>query len=212
MNTHRFDREDFEGIVMGIISEVHPKMFKSGILLFLVIFLFLSPAPIGAIGNSPLDIGRPITYVPENQKNPIDFTPFVLRGRPNYPNVSWIIGVRSGERIGYAPWDTYNKRWNLISMYSQYRGFIQATLGERAPHEHYRQYLWYDRNNQYKGVYIATLGGRPKTPDLPFGELGGQLTNYDIGNIPLGPMSMTVSINYGKPPAGMDISITPRLR
>lgn len=176
------------------------------------LFSFVAAIAANAGGLNPLDMGRSIRLIPEDEKDRPDRTPFVLRGRIEYPGVSWVINVRNGERIGYAPWSTYNKRWTLFSLQSKYSGFVQATLGERAPHEHYRQFLRYDRDGRYEGMFVATPGGRPQTPDLPHGELGGQLVAYDIGNIPLRPMGLGVAINYAPQPGGMNISIVPRLR
>jgi hypothetical protein len=189
-------------------------MLKLAISCAAIVCLFLSIAVIGANagGLNPLDIGRAIRLIPEDEKDRPDRTPFVIVGRADYVDVSWLIAQRTGDRIGYAPWNTYDKRWNLFSLNAKYSGFVQATLGQRAPLEHYQQFLRYDRDGKYQGMYVATLGGRPRTPDLPQGELGGQLVDYEIGNIPLGPMGLDVIINYAKPPGGMNISIVPRLR
>jgi hypothetical protein len=174
-------------------------------------FLFCSASGTRGATLNPLDIGKPISVVPEYEREPVDTTPFNLKRRGNY-YADWVISNRSGNIIGYAPWDNVKKRWTLFSMYSQYMGFIQATIGDFKHPEHYMQHLRYDRNNKYHDVFLTSLGGRPKTPERPFGELGGELTPYIIGNIPLGPMNMALYIDYAKLPMGIDISIRPRLR
>jgi len=194
-------------------------ILKSAISSAMITFLLLCLMATGArtADLEGLSLGRPLPAVPEEEKEPVDFTPFIIVNRGNYENVGWITSTDSGKIIGYAPWDAANKRFTLLSLTSQYRGFVQATVGERGnpdlrKPEHYLQYLWYDRNNIYKGTFITTLGGRPRTRDLPFGEMGGQLVAHNIGNIPIGPMGIALRIDYARPPMGMDISIRPRLR
>lgn len=209
-----------EILAMKSNSEVNKIMIlKSAISSAMITFLLLCLTVTG-VRTADLEgheIGRPLSAVPEEEKEPVDSTPFTIVNRGNYENVGWITSTVSGKIIGYAPWDAVNKRFTLMSLTSQYRGFVQATVGERGnpdlkKPEHYMQYLWYDRNNLYKGIFITTLGGRPRTRDLPYGEMGGQLVAHSIGNIPLGPMGITLFIDYAKPPMGMDISIRPRLR
>ncbi len=194
-------------------------ILKSAISSAMITFLLLCLTATGAITADleGLEIGKPLLAVPEEEKEPIDYTPYILGNRVNYVNVSWIISSVSGKIIGYAPWDTVNKRFTLLSLTSQYRGFLQATIGEREnpdlqTRDHYLQYLWYDRDNIYKGTFITTPGGRPRTRDLPYGELGGQPQAYNIGNIPIGPMGIILNLNYAKRPRDTDISIIPRLR
>jgi len=94
----------------------------------------------------------------------------------------------------------------LFTLTGKYGGFIQATIGVTKP-PHNLQYLWYDKDNRYKGVFIAHLGGRPVTPELPFGELGGNLEIYPIGNIPLRPPSYEIELDPLKRfPEGVDIT------
>jgi hypothetical protein len=109
---------------------------------------------------------------------------FVIVPRVNFKGSFWILDQETDKIIGHAPWDAVNRRWNLFTLNNEYYGFIQATIGSLNP-RHFTQYLWYDKDNRYKGVFIANLGGRPVTPDLPFGELGGDLARYDYGNIPM---------------------------
>lgn len=148
----------------------------------------------------------------EDDKDNIDGTNFTLVPRGNYYKTYWIIRIKDSEIIGYSPWDVEKRRWNLFNLYGQYRGYIQATLGDRSI-EYYKQYLWYDRNNRYLGVFIATIGGHPKTKDYKEGELGGSLDLYRFGNIPLPPYQLMFDIDPNKSyrPMGLDSSIVPRL-
>jgi hypothetical protein len=184
------------------------------------LYIFLLSALLGifmcgvALGGklNPLDIGRPLEIQAEDQKDAIDTTTFILVPRFNYEAARWIVSTKTGDILGYAPYNEAYRKYTLLNLYGQYRGFIQATVGESVKPEHYTQYLWYDRDNLYKGVMIATPGGRPKTEKLRFGELGGSLQSYNIGNIPMRFSSITLRIDYAKPPMGMNIGIVPRLR
>ncbi|AFM23669.1 hypothetical protein [Desulfomonile tiedjei] len=109
---------------------------------------------------------------------------FYVIPRANYAGSFWVVDQSNNKIIGYAPWDPLKRRWTLFSLNSEYQGFLQATVGDTRP-PHFTQYLYYDRDNRYKGVFIAALGGRPVTPELPNGELGGTLDLYEIGNIPV---------------------------
>lgn len=109
---------------------------------------------------------------------------FRIAPAPNYEGGWWIYNVLNDKIIGYAKWDVVNRRYTLFDLAGGYGGFMQATVGDRH-HEHYQQYLWYDRHNRYKGVFQLTLGGRPATSDEnPYGELGGVMLPYTSGNIP----------------------------
>ncbi len=134
---------------------------------------------------------------------------FRLAPRGNYEGAFRIVDEGTGDVIGYAPWDPQNRRWTLFTLRSDYRGFLQATLGDPSP-PHYTQYLYYDRDNRYLGVFIADLGGRPATPDLPYGELGGSLNFYAIG---LRPIEMPRLEPETEPlrrfPPGVDIGPVP---
>ncbi len=148
----------------------------------------------------------------EDEKDNIEGTNFTIVPRSNYHRSYWIIRIKDGEIIGYAPWDIERRRWTLFNLYGQYRGFLQATLGERRI-EYYKQYTWYDRNNRYLGVFIASIGGHPRTKDYQFGELGGSLDLYNIGDMPLRPYQLLFDIDPNKSyrPMGIDTSIVPRL-
>jgi hypothetical protein len=140
------------------------------------------------------------------------------------PDNYWVIRIKDNKIVGYAPWDRINRRWTLFNWNGEYRGIIQATVGQQLiKHEKvdiwyqwYTQYVWYfsDRasDNIYRGVMIASLGGRPKTETLPKGELGGSLDLYQIGYVPGRPYEPAIFIDPAKRPMGIDISIVPRLR
>lgn len=147
-----------------------------------------------------------------DDKDNIDGTNFRIVKRPNYAGSYWIIRIADDEIIGYAPWDVVKRRWELYNLYGEYRGFMQATIGNPSI-EYYKQYLWYDRNNRYLGVFIASIGGHPKTKDYKEGELGGSLDSYKIGDFPLQPYKLMFDIDPNKTyrPMGMDTSIVPRL-
>lgn len=154
----------------------------------------------------PRDIGKPIPYILEEEKDNVDVIPYVLANRGNYENRRWIVSIRTGQIIGYAPWDDVSKRFTLFNLDSKYMGFVQATVGELRKPEDFTQYLRYDRDNDYTGVMIKSLGGRPRTPTLPFGELGGQLNPYLIGNLALKLSGLYTYIDVVRAPMGMDIS------
>jgi hypothetical protein len=117
---------------------------------------------------------------------PLEGARFYIGQFGKYAGASWVYESSTDKVIGYARWHPQNRRWTLFTLKGEYHGFIQGTVG-RTPPPHYLQYLWYDREHRYKGVFIVTLGGGPVTPDLPFGELGGQLELREIGNIPPQP-------------------------
>ena len=134
--------------------------------------------------------------------DPIESQNCYLKPRPMSRDTFWIVEKGTNKMIGYAKWDPILRRYTLFNFKNQYKGFYQATLGqmrnlwyqpywntdftdtyERA--HHYQQFLTYDKNNRYIGVFILSLGGRPESPDVPFGELGGKMVLYKIGNIPV---------------------------
>jgi hypothetical protein len=129
---------------------------------------------------------------------------FYIGSRPNNAASEWIYDDRTRKLVGYAPWDYIRRRWTLFSLDGQYKGFIQATIGDdghefirrrkegsssltsRGPNPkppHFTQFLWYDSHNRYKGLFVRLLGGRPATVERPDGELGGQLAVYMRGEI-----------------------------
>ncbi len=137
---------------------------------------------------------------------PLERANFYIAPRLNYSGSYWIFDQTNNNVIGYAPWDTVRRRWTLFTLTGKYGGFIQATLGATKP-PHYKQYLWYDRDNRYKGVFIAHLGGTPVTPEHPFGELGGWLEIYRIGNIPISLPSYRLELDPLKRfPEGVEVT------
>lgn len=136
--------------------------------------------------------------------DPIDMEDVDIVQRPNYEGAWWLFVRHTNTPVGYARWDAIQRRYTLFNLKNRYKGFYQATVGnerrldyqprwdeEDRPEERsqeYRQYVTYDKDNGYRGLIILTLGGRPAWPDvLPFGELGGQMALYRVGNIPLPP-------------------------
>jgi hypothetical protein len=131
---------------------------------------------------------------------------FYIRFRPDYVRAAWVFEGETDRIIGYATWDALRRRWTLFTLKNRYSGFLQATLGTTSP-PHYRQYLWYDKENRYKGLFVSRLGGRPISPDLPFGELGGERDLYARGNIPMRPPEYEIEVDPLKRfPYGVDIS------
>jgi hypothetical protein len=131
---------------------------------------------------------------------------FYLVPRPNFAGSFWIIEEANRNIVGHAPWDPVKRRYNLFNLRNEYQGWMQATMWQGKP-DFYQQFLWYDKENRYKGVFIRTLGGRPTTPDLPFGELGGTLPVYLIGNIPIPQPSVEVETDpLRRFPEGVDVS------
>ena len=120
-------------------------------------------------------------YGPEEA---MDFANFSFVPRPNYQGSFWIVDSATNKVIGYAPWNAQNRQWRLFNLKSEYKGLMQATIGTDKP-PHYTQYAWYDNENRYKAAIVTRLGGRPRSPERPFGELGGEFLPYEIGNIPL---------------------------
>ncbi|MFH1112634.1 MAG: hypothetical protein V1792_01820 [Pseudomonadota bacterium] len=132
---------------------------------------------------------------------------FYIEGRPNYNGAQWIFDQHTNNLIGYAPWDAVKRRWTLFNLRGEYYGFIQAIMGQFHHPPHYLQYLWYDKDNRYKGFFVRGLGGRPVTPDLPFGELGGQMHVYLFGNFPLDLPDYTIETDPLKQfPLEVDVS------
>jgi len=118
----------------------------------------------------------------------LDKANFRIAAAPNYKGARWIYAVGTGKIIGYARWDTMNRRYTLFDLHGHYYGYFQATLGN-TKNEYYTQYLWYGKDNRYKKVLITGIGGRPVTRDNPYGELGGGLLPHERGNIPVPPTS-----------------------
>jgi hypothetical protein len=108
---------------------------------------------------------------------------FAISGTTNYKGARWLISDKTKAVVGYAPWDEIQRRFTLFDLKGRYYGFIQSTIGDTS-NQYFTQYLWYDKNNRYKGIFIVTIGGQPTTPDNPYGELGGMMIPYKIGNIP----------------------------
>ncbi|MCL5123282.1 MAG: hypothetical protein M1511_02055 [Deltaproteobacteria bacterium] len=160
------------------------------------------------------------TLHPPDEKDITESTLFKLTRMLSYSDTYLVVRIKDGLIVGYAPWDKINRRWTLFNLHGDYRGFIQAIVGQQFIkhqkvdiwYQYYTQYLFYFKDNIYRGVMIASLGGRPKTETLPQGELGGSLDLYPIGNIPLKPPSISIYIDPAKRPMGIDISIRYRLR
>lgn len=170
-------------------------------LLLLAAVLYLHPDVYGDVLSKP------------SPEEVLQNSNFRIEPRPNYQGASWLVEEGTGKIIGYAPWDAVNRRWTLFNLRGQYRGFLQATIGTPSP-PHYKQFLYYDGHDRYKGVYIADLGGRPVTPHLPYGEIGGGLAYRAAGNIPVPLPDLRIEVDPLKRfPEGVDVSpITPPLR
>ena len=157
---------------------------------------------------------------PPDEQDITEATLFKLSRMLMYSDMYSVIRIKDGLPVGYAPWDRINRRWTLFNMHGEYRGIIQAIVGQQFIkhqrvdiwYQYYTQYLFYFKDNVYRGVMIASLGGRPKTETLPEGELGGSLDLYPIGNMPLKPPGISIYIDPAKRPMGIDISIIYRLR
>jgi hypothetical protein len=173
--------------------------------------------------SSPV-FGQEIPFIdllhPPDEKDITEKTLFKLSRMLSYVDMYSVIRIKDGLPVGYAPWDKINRRWTLFNMHGDYRGFIQAIVGQQFIkhnkvdiwYQYYTQYLFYFKDNIYRGVMIASLGGRPKTEILPQGELGGSLDLYPIGNIPIPKPGPQLFIDPAKRPMGIDISIVNRLR
>ncbi len=140
----------------------------------------------------------------EDEFRPFDDADFLIKSRENFQSAFWVVEQFVNNRIGYALYDDVRRRFNLFDLKGTYSGFLQATMEDFVPDELYKQYLWYGRDNHYKGVFVRQLGGRslPYEPETPphlrrvgmgpppgtYGrELGGQLYPYVSGNVPLAP-------------------------
>lgn len=142
-------------------------------------------------------------YGPEEA---VDFANFSFVPRPNYQGSFWIVDSATNKVIGYAPWNAQNRQWRLFSLKNEYKGFMQATIGTDKP-PHYTQYVQYDNENRYKVAIVTKLGGRPRSPERPFGELGGDFLPYEIGPIPLEYPSIEVQTDpLRRFPSGVDVS------
>lgn len=130
----------------------------------------------------------PVYPAGDSASEELDKANFRITAAPNYKGARWVYSARTRKVIGYAPWDPVNRRYTLFDLRGQYRGFIQATMGDEK-NEYYTQHLWYGKDNRYKKLFVTTLGGRPVTRDNPYGELGGKLWPYERGNIPVPPPS-----------------------
>jgi hypothetical protein len=139
-------------------------------------------------------------------QEPLETSSYYIAPRLNYAGSDWIFDQTNNKIIGYAPWDSVRRRWTLFTLTGKYAGFVQATLGATDP-PHYKQYLRYDKDNRYTGVLSARVGGRPLTKDRPYGELGGSLDLYDVGNIPITPPSYQLQLDPLKRfPEGVEIT------
>jgi hypothetical protein len=167
--------------------------------------------------------GQEIPYIdalhPKDEKDITESTHFRLERNLTYPDMFLVVRIEDNKTVGYANWDRRNRRYTLFNLHGDYRGFIQATMGQQfIKHErndiwyqYYTQYLFYFKDNVYRGVMIASPGGRPVTETLPYGERGGNLNLYSIGNIPLSPPKIWLGIDVANRPMGIDISVVYRL-
>jgi hypothetical protein len=131
---------------------------------------------------------------------------FYIAPRPNYEGSFWIFDQSSNKLIGYSQWDPIKRRWTLFSLNGEYKGFVQATVGDTKP-PHFTQYLYYGKEHEYKGVFLAGLGGRPVSPTLPDGELGGSLALYEVGNLPVPQPAYQPEVDpLRRFPEGVDVS------
>ncbi len=136
----------------------------------------------------------------------VEFANFSFVPRPNYRGSFWIVDSADNKIIGFAPWNPQNRQWRLFNLKGEYKGFMQATIGSDKP-PHYTQYAWYDKENKYKAAIVTRLGGRPRSPELRFGELGGEFLPFEIGNIPLEQPSIEIETDpLRRFPSGVDIS------
>lgn len=149
----------------------------TGIALALICLLLWSGRPASAQEDALLQPELTPEEVFETQN-------FYLRYLPNYARAHWVFRQDNHHLIGFAPYDAVNRRWTLISLGGKYCGYIQTLIGDERT-DYSKHLAWYGRENQYKGFFVSRLGGRPITPDLPYGELGGEWIIYHIGNFPL---------------------------
>jgi hypothetical protein len=125
---------------------------------------------------------------------------WVMRSRLNIHESYWLVEPSVNRIVGTATWNNFQRRFTLFDKSGKYSGFMQATLLVRPPSELHKEYLLYDENNEYRGVYIRELGGGflPPGRQSPVGvpsrepargsagsELGGELTPYRIGSVAL---------------------------
>ncbi len=167
--------------------------------------------------------GQEVAYIdalrPIDEKDITESTHFRLVRNITYPEMYWVARIEDNKTVGYARWDKINRRYTIFNLHNEYRGFMQATIGqqfikhERVDiwYEDYRQYLFYFKDSVYRGVFIAALGGRPYTENLKYRELGGGLDLYSFGNIPLQPPQLSLGINVVQRPLGIDISVVYRI-
>jgi hypothetical protein len=95
----------------------------------------------------------------------------------------WIRAATDGRLIGTARWDSLNRRYLLFTMQNNLAGIMEAIVG-RSEGPYYTQFLYYDKDSNYKGIFIRSPGGRPHSMRNPSGELGGTLRFYRLGNAP----------------------------
>jgi hypothetical protein len=179
--------------------------------------------------------GQEIPYIDvsiaKNEAEGHDITPktyFKLVPAINWQGRFWVVRNQDNVRIGYAQWNEEARRYTIFNLREEYRGFLQATVGTPITRDNvgnvqageFRQFLWYWPDNVYRMWAVRTLGGRPRLPNLPYGELGGNLQNYGqdyafmAGGI--APLRRTVKpemrgIEPLPGPMGIDISVIFRL-
>ncbi len=108
---------------------------------------------------------------------------FYLDLKLNSERDYWIRAATDGRLIGTARWDELNRRYLLFTMTNNLAGIMEAVVGSSSG-PYFVQFLYYDNQSNYKGIFIRTLGGRPHSMRSPSGELGGILRFYRFGDVP----------------------------
>lgn len=93
-----------------------------------------------------------------------------MHGDPNL----WVYSTATNSLVGYALWDELRRRYSLFAMDRTFEGFMLARIGGPAPLQSV-QFLYYDKDGKFLGVFVRTPGGRPRSQLVPMGELGGHL-------------------------------------
>jgi hypothetical protein len=177
------------------------RIMRARLLLFLASVLF-----------SAILVGHAEAGLIESEFKPFEEGNFIIKRREMYQHSFWVVEQFVNKIIGYALYDEVRRRFRLFDLTGRYAGFLQATLVDFKPDKLFKQYLWYGRDNRYRGVFIRNIGGRalPYEPRIPpqlryvstgpppgtYGfELGGELQLVRAGNIPLElPPEMEISV------------------
>ncbi|MFH0824767.1 MAG: hypothetical protein V2B18_18600 [Pseudomonadota bacterium] len=161
----------------------------------------LRPAAAVLVATCMVLAGQYAAAIVEDEARALDEGNFYITKRQDYGGQTgqggfWLADQDNGKIIGCATWDRRSRKYMLFDLAGSYYGFMKATLVDFEEHKLYKQYLWYDRDNNYKGLFVRGLGGRPYLPGVPdeggryraFSqspeyELGGQLYALQSGNI-----------------------------